>query len=118
MLLIPTNSAAGLGPESLDVIDYWSELLRFIARMQQSWVIFCNRVGTEAGARFWGGSRVLDPGGNVVAEAPLWDTALLIADIDVPAARRRRHEVPLVAEARLALIHTELSRLIAAGGDI
>jgi predicted amidohydrolase len=117
VLLIPANSGVGLGPESLDVIDYWSELLRFIARMQQCWVVFCNRVGTEAGARFWGGSRVLNPDGDVVAEAPLWEPDLLVVDIDVPAARRRRREVPLVAEARLGLVERELRRLIRDGGD-
>jgi len=117
-LLVPANSAAGLETELLDVIDYWHELLRFIARMQQCWVVFCNRVGTEAGARFWGGSQILDPGGQVVAEAPLWEPDLVLADIDVPAASRRRHELPLIAEARLGLIERELARLIEEGGDV
>ncbi len=85
--------------------------------MQQCWVIFCNRVGTEAGARFWGGSRVLDPGGCVVVRAPLWEAALVTADIGVTAARRRRLDVPLLAEARLGLIARELRRLTAEGGD-
>ncbi len=116
-LLVPANSALGLQPESLDVIDYWSELPRSIARMQQCWVVFCNRVGTEAGARYWGGSRVLDPSGVVVAEAGLWEPELLLADIDVTAARRRRHELPLLAEARLGLIAREVARLIDEGGD-
>jgi predicted amidohydrolase len=117
MLLVPTNSASGFGPDSLNTIDYWGELLRFTARMQQCWVVFCNRVGTEAGARFWGGSRVIDPSGEVVAEAPLWEPHLLIVDVDVLAARRRRREIPLVAEARLGLIERELSRIISEGGD-
>lgn len=117
LLLVPTNSAAGSGPESLDTIAYWTDLLRFIARMQQCWVVFCNRVGEEAGARFWGGSRIIDPWGEVVAQAPLYEPALLVADVDVSAARRRRREVPLVAEARLGLIERELRRLIAEGGD-
>jgi len=117
VLLVPTNSATGPGSEVVDVIGYWDELLRFIARMQQCWVIFCNRVGTEAGARFWGGSRILDPSGQVAAQAPLWEPGLVVADIDVPAARRHRHELPLLAEARLGLIERELARLINEGGD-
>ncbi len=117
VLLVPTNSAVGLGPQSLDVVDYWVELLRFTARMQQCWVIFCNRVGTEAGGRFWGGSRILDPTGETVAAAPLWESALTVAEIDIPRARRRRREVPLLAEARLGLIERELARLIEEGGD-
>jgi len=118
VLLVPADSAAGLGPESLDTIDYWADLLRFIARAHQCWVVFCNRVGTEADARFWGGSRVLDPEGRVFAEAPLWEQALLYADIDVATARRRRHDVPLVAEARLGLVQREVARLIDEGGDV
>ncbi|MGH3435643.1 MAG: nitrilase-related carbon-nitrogen hydrolase [Sciscionella sp.] len=117
VLLIPTNSANGFGPESLDTIGYWGELLRFIARMQQCWVVFVNRVGTESGARFWGGSRVIDPTGQLVAEAPLFEPSLLLADIDVPAARRWRREIPLVAEGRLGLVERELHRLIREGGD-
>jgi len=117
LLLVPTNSAAGLGPGSLNTVEYWAELLRFTARMQQCWVVFCNRVGGPAGARFWGGSRVVDPTGEVVAEAPLWEPDLLVVDIDVLAARRRRREIPLVAEARLGLIERELSRIIGEGGD-
>jgi predicted amidohydrolase len=85
--------------------------------MQQCWVIFCNRVGTEAGARFWGGSRIMDPGGQVAAQASLWEPGLAVADIDVPAARRHRHELPLLAEARLGLVQRELARLIGEGGD-
>ncbi|MBO0802352.1 MAG: amidohydrolase [Nocardiopsaceae bacterium] len=118
VLLIPTSSATEFGLESLDTIDYWNELLRFIARMQQCWVVFCNRVGTDAGARFWGGSRILDPQGHVVAEAPLWEPTLLMAEIDVAAAGRRRRELPLLADARLGLLAHELARLIAADGDV
>lgn len=117
VLLVPTNSATGFAPERLDTIEYWNDLLRFIARIQQCWVVFCNRVGTEAGTRFWGGSRIIGPDGEVVAQAPLFEPALVIADIDVLAARRRRREIPLVAEARLGLIERELRRLIHEGGD-
>jgi|SRR5579875_406583 predicted amidohydrolase len=123
VLLVPACSAAGHEPEPpgtpepLDTIEYWGDLLRFIARMLQCWVVFCNRVGTEAGARFWGGSRVLDPAGGVAVRAPLWEGALVTTDIDVTAARRQRLDVPLLAEARLGLIARELRRLIAEGGD-
>lgn len=118
VLLIPTNSAAGLGPASLDTTAYWEQLLVFIARLQQCWVIFVNRVGTEAGARFWGGSRIIDPRGEVVVQAPLWEPGLIVADLDVAQARRRRREVPLLAEGRLGLVQRELGRLIAEGGDL
>jgi len=118
MLLVPTNSAAAFGPETVDVVTYWDQLLSFTARMQQCWVVFVNRVGTEAGANFWGGSRVIAPNGEIVAQAPLWEKSLTLVDIDVSATRRRRREgVALTGEARLGLIEREVHRLIAEGGD-
>lgn len=117
LMLVPANSAAPNDPGRLDTIEYWEQLLVGIARMQQCWLVFVNRAGTEAGVRFWGGSRVLDPGGAVVAQAPRWDEALTLVDVEVPAARRRRREVPFLAEARLALIEREVRRLLEQGGD-
>jgi predicted amidohydrolase len=117
VLLIPTNSAAGLAPGTVDTADYWRDLLVFIARMQQCWVVFVNRVGTEEGASFWGGSRVVDPWGEVVAEAPHGVEALTVVDLDIDAVRRRRREVPLLQEARLGLVSREVARLMAEGVD-
>lgn len=117
VLLVPVASAAGHGPDSVDVVGHWCDLVRMVARMHQCWVVMCNRVGAEAGARFWGGSRIVDPTGAVVAEAPMWEPALVVHDVDVAAANRLRHTVPHVAEARLGLVGREVDRLIAAGGD-
>jgi predicted amidohydrolase len=117
VLLIPTNSAAGLAPGAVDTADYWRDLLVFIARMQQCWVVFVNRVGTEEGASFWGGSRVVDPWGEVVAEAPHGARSLTVVDLDIDAVRRRRREIPLLQEARLGLVSREVARLMAEGLD-
>lgn len=119
VLVIPTNSAAGPdGASGVDTISYWSSLLMFIARMNQCWVIFVNRVGLEAGMRFWGGSRVIDPAGEVVVEAPMWDESTVYAEIDVHEATARRHRLPLIAEARLGFIERTVRRLIQEGSDL
>ncbi|MEV7193901.1 nitrilase-related carbon-nitrogen hydrolase [Streptomyces sp. NPDC093510] len=117
VLVVPTNSAASLDPEAMDTGLYWDTLLSYTARMLQCWVVFVNRVGNENGASFWGGSRVVDPRGTVVAQAPKWEPALVTVDIDVHEARRQRRAVPLVAEARLGLVDREVRRLIDEGGD-
>lgn len=118
VLLIPANSAADAAGGAVDTVGYWSELLRFIASMQQCWVVFCNRVGEESGARFWGGSTVLDPTGAVVARAPMWEPSLTLADIDPAAARERRHALPLLADARLGFVERAVHGLIERGGDL
>lgn len=118
LLLIPANSAEGPDRRRCDVTDYWDGLLPTLARMLQCWVVFVNRVGEEAGYRFWGGSRIVDPDGTVVAQAALWQPDLVLADVDVSSARRRRRELPLLGEARLGLLSRELDRLVVEGGDV
>ncbi|WP_049570965.1 nitrilase-related carbon-nitrogen hydrolase [Streptomyces sp. SBT349] len=112
ILLVPTNSASDLVPGAIDAVVYWADLLVHMARLQQCWVVFVNRVGKEGNASFWGGSRVLDPWGEVVAEAPRGQEALTVVDIDVLAARRRRREIPLLEEARFGLVAREVDRLM------
>lgn len=112
IMLVPTNSASGIAPDAVDNISYWRDLLVHIARMQQCWVVFVNRVGDEGSASFWGGSQVLDPRGEVVARAPQWEPSLTTVDLDVRAARRRRREMPLLQEARFGLVAREVNRLL------
>ena len=114
VLLVPANSAA----RRPDIVETWHDITRFYARTLQCYVVFVNRVGEEPGLRFWGGSHVYAPGGALVAEAPHDQPALLEVDIDLEAVRRARREMPLVKEARLALLGRELARLAAEGGDL
>ncbi|HWM37974.1 MAG TPA: nitrilase-related carbon-nitrogen hydrolase [Streptomyces sp.] len=117
VLFVPTNSASGLAPGAIDTSVYWHDLLLNIARLQQCWVVFVNRVGDEGKASFWGGSRVLDPWGRVVAEAPHEVAALTVVDVDIGAVRRRRREMPLIEEARFGLVSREVARLMSEGTD-
>ncbi|AXK35816.1 amidohydrolase [Streptomyces armeniacus] len=117
ILFVPTNSAAGMAPGAIDTAVYWQDLLLNIARLQQCWVVFVNRVGEEGKASFWGGSRVLDPWGTVVAEAPRDAEALTVVDVDVSAVRRRRREMPLLEEPRFGLVSREVGRLMQEGVD-
>jgi len=118
VLIIPADSGSYPHAELLDTRDYWRGITRFYARMLESYVIFVNRVGRQDGLVFWGYSHAVDPWGTVVAEGPLHEEALLTADIDLADVRRRRREVPLVKEARLALLAKELNRLAEEGGDL
>ena len=46
------------------------------------------------------------------------EPALVSAELDLTAVRRRRREMPLVKEARLGMLRRELDRLVAEGGDL
>jgi predicted amidohydrolase len=114
VLIVPANST-GRRPA---IEEEWRDVNRFYARMLECFVVFVNRVGDEPGLGFWGGSHVYDPWGELVAEAPTDEPALISVDLDLSGVRRRRREMPLVKEARLALLSRELERLAAEGGDL
>ena len=118
VIIVPANSARHRFPGGTDMQREWRDINRFHARMLESYVVFVNRVGTEGELEFWGGSHVVDPWGEIVAEAPLDEPALITVELDLEQVRRRRREMPLVKEARLALINREIERLASEGGDL
>ena len=107
LLLVPAASSTAV-PEAE---QYWREATRFYARMLECYVVFVNRVGVEPGFTFWGGSHVVDPLGEVVAEAPRLEEALLLADIRLDRVAVRRRELPLAGDLRLDVLRAELERL-------
>jgi predicted amidohydrolase len=119
VLVVPACSSLepGSGTDPAEVERDWSDLLRFHARFLQAYVVFVNRVGEEAGLRFWGGSQVVDPWGRTVALAPRGEPALVLAQVDLGAVRRRRREIPLLKDPRLGLLAREVDRLLADAGD-
>jgi predicted amidohydrolase len=107
VLLVPSASSTAM-PE---VDEYWRELTRFYARMLECYVVYVNRVGEDPGFTFWGGSHVVDPLGEVVAEAPRFSETLLFADLDVSVVEERRRELPLLGRPRVGFLRCELERL-------
>ncbi|MDP8909379.1 MAG: amidohydrolase [Chloroflexota bacterium] len=119
VLLVPTNSSQSRFPERYDSQTYWRNITVFYARMFQCYVVFCNRVGSEGEhLRFWGGSHVVDPWGEIVCALPEDQEAVVTAEINLANVRKRRREVPLVREARLGLLAREAMRLAEEGGDV
>ncbi len=114
VLIVPAVSTA----RRADIEEHWRDITRFYARTLQCYAVFVNRVGAEPGLRFWGGSHVYGPDGDLVAAAPRDEPALVMADLDLAAVRRVRRAMPLVKEARLALLSREIERLVADGGDL
>jgi predicted amidohydrolase len=114
VLIVPASSTSRRGA----IEEEWRDINRFYARMLETYVVFVNRVGDEGDLSFWGGSHVYDPWGELVAEAPTGEPAFVTAELDLANVRRRRREMPLVKEARLALLSRELDRLAAEGGDL
>jgi len=102
------GSAAGLA-----AIAGWHKMQETYALLGTVAVAFCNRVGNEEGLTFWGGSRLIGPGGGVVVEAPLYEEALVVGSLDTDDLRMQRYQLPILADERLELTRRELDRIIA-----
>lgn len=106
-------SRAPGGPAGLAAIDGWHKMQDTYALLGTVPLAFCNRVGSEEGLTFWGGSRILAADGSVVVQAPLWEEAFVVGAIDGDDLRMARYGLPIVADERLELVRRELDRIIA-----
>lgn len=109
----PARGASVDADQGLGSAASWGTLLRATASLTTSFVAFTNRVGVEESLIFWGGSRVIGPDGVVLAEAPLFEEALLLAEIDLDDVARARTALPLLRDERLELTRREFDRMIA-----
>jgi NAD+ synthetase len=91
----------------------WERLIRDIADEHGVFVTLANLVGSEGGRVFPGGSVVFGPRGDLRARAPLWDEALLTADVDLGDIGRARADAPMLSDLRVALptLRAELERV-------
>ena len=74
-------------------IQHWRVLLRARAIEDLAWVVACNGVGTHAGTELGGRSAVIDPLGEIIAEAGSGEE-ILYAGVDVDVARQWRTRFP------------------------
>ncbi len=109
----PGRDLAATHPEGLGTAASWHALLRTYAQLTTSVVVFCNRVGVDESISFWGGSEVIGPGGETLAQAPLYEEALVYADVALADVRRERIALPLLRDERPELLVRELERIVA-----
>ena len=83
-VLINVSASAGGFEET------WVHGLFMRATENCSWYMVCSVVGIQRGDRLFGGSRVVDPTGKVVAEGKFDEEDFVIADIDPSLARIAR----------------------------
>jgi NAD+ synthetase len=111
LLLVPSASPArGLG-EDADCQDEtlpasvvrWERIVRGIAEEHGVFVALANLVGFEGGKGFPGASVVIDPTGRIIARGPLFEEALLTADLDLDSLTTARSDSPLLSDLQSAL---------------
>ncbi|NUQ80958.1 MAG: acyltransferase [Bacteroidetes bacterium] len=80
-----------LAVETLDIRSKWKAIAQSYAITLSLPVAVCNRVGSEDGILFWGGSAVYKAGGQQLAEAPLFEPTELVATLNTQDRNRERY---------------------------
>src|ERR1700730_10528002 len=70
--------------------EMWEHAAYMRAVENASWYMVCSVVGNQRGDRLFGGSRIVDPAGKLVATGKFDEEDFLIADIDLSCTREVR----------------------------
>jgi predicted amidohydrolase len=110
-LCAPISSGREAVGDEFDNPLSWATTIQFYAMMYGAPVIMANRVGREGDLNFWGGSRILDAYGRVLAQGG-GEPELITARLDYADTRRARAMLPTVRDSNIALVQRETNRLI------
>lgn len=99
--VITTDDTAGR-PVSL---ARWSRLVQDIAGEHGVYVALSQLVGFEGGKAFPGGSILAGPRGDILAQAPVFQEAVIPAVLDFEEITRARADLPLLADLEMRLPH-------------
>jgi N-carbamoylputrescine amidase len=104
-LLYPTAIGSDPGAPHRDYKEHWQVVMRGHAGANVTPVIASNRVGREIGKNldhidFFGSSFIADQFGQVVAEAPRQDEAVVTARFDLESIAQNRAELGLFRDRR------------------
>lgn len=81
---------------------HWATLLRARAIENQVFIVAAGQVGEHAnGRRTWGHSMIIDPWGNILAEAEVDEAGLVICQIDLIKQKQLRTTFPVLEHQRL-----------------
>ena len=111
LIIIPSASPAR-GVSSPDDVPgrpaslaRWSRIVQDMAGEHGVYVALAQLVGFEGGKAFPGGSLVAGPRGDILAEGPVFEEALLRTTLDFEEITRARADLPLLADLEMRLPH-------------
>lgn len=91
VIVLSNSPARGFENDKLLIEHQWNSLLSTSAILSGANVVFVNRVGFEDGLGFWGGSRYINPKGEVVKKAQLFEKEFLSVEIDKHISKTQKY---------------------------
>lgn len=110
VMFAPISSAVEAVGGDFDNPAGWDIAARFYGMTYGMPLVMTNRVGREGHLSFWGGSRIIDPFGHILAQAGEAEE-LISAELDYDQIRKARYLLPTVRDSNLSLLLREGQRL-------
>ena len=111
LIIVPTAPPArGAWPRSDGVpgpasVARWERLARDMADEHGLYVALAHLVGGEGGKQFPGSAMIAGPKGDLRVRGPLWEEALVVAQLDLADVTRARADMPLIADLETMAPH-------------
>jgi predicted amidohydrolase len=112
-VILLTASASPAGGTSTDVSSHelWTTVNRANAITLKCFNVYANRIGMEGHLEYWGGSHIISPSGQFLAQGPTGVEAIVVADVYLNSIPRERYGYRYVQDERLDLTLRELARV-------
>lgn len=88
LIIYPTAIGSEPTAPDFDSQPLWQKVIVANGIMNNTFMVAVNRVGTEDGVTFYGSSFVSDPLGNILAQAPRHEPAVVVATLDFDLRQR------------------------------
>ncbi len=114
-IYVPSASPArGFGGARPANVERWRQLAMSVAAEHGVYVVLASLVGSEAGKGMSGGSLVAGPEGRILGQAPVFEEALLVADLDLDRIPPVRYDNPMLADLKsgLPILWNDLRRIV------
>lgn len=109
------NSSQGSMGDEFSNIETWQVINSFYARIFGVYHVCANRVGEESNGKtykFWGGSEFVNPFGQQIIKAPLYDEFEITADISREILRKKRILLPYLRNDDPHFTYRELGKIL------
>ncbi len=111
VLLVPAASPArGFSGETLDNLDRYERLFRGISEEHGIYSVNAQLCGFEGGKGFPGGSMIVGPSGEVMAQGAVMEEHMVIADLDLDLVEIARAASPLISD--LQTMWSDFQRIV------
>ncbi|NTU51078.1 MAG: carbon-nitrogen hydrolase [Candidatus Aminicenantes bacterium] len=119
-MIVCISAAPGRGVEGGNAFAtsrMWELMGEAVSYFSTAFVLYANRVGSEDGVTFAGGSFVFAPGGRLVARASPVDSEVVVSPVDLSDVREARRKLLLKRDEKPEAIWRSLERIVRAAED-